>query len=69
MGEREKSPRNRGLTTLDYPFHDWTATVTHCGRICFKKRKVNLSQVFADFAGLQVDVAVGFRSQARTSEC
>jgi hypothetical protein len=30
-----------------YPFHDWTATVTHCGRICFKKRKVNLSQVFA----------------------
>ena len=37
----------RGLPTLDYPFHDWTATVTHCGRICFKKRKVNLSQVFA----------------------
>ena len=37
----------RGLSALDYPFHDWTATVTHCGRICFKKRKVNLSQVFA----------------------
>jgi putative transposase len=37
----------RGLPTLDYPFHDWTTTVTHCGRICFKKRKVNLSQVFA----------------------
>ena len=30
---------------LDYPFHDWTATVTYCRRICFKKRKVNLSQV------------------------
>ena len=29
------------------PRGDWTATVTHCGRICFKKRKVNLSQVFA----------------------
>jgi DNA-binding MarR family transcriptional regulator len=42
------SPRPyRGLPELDYPFHDWTATVTYCGRICFKKRKVNLSQVFA----------------------
>ena len=36
-----------GLPDLDYPFHDWTAIVTHCGRICFKKRTVNLSQVFA----------------------
>ena len=27
--------------------HDWTSVVTYCGRICFKKRKVNLSQVFA----------------------
>ena len=42
------SPRPyRGLPEIDYPFHDWTATVTYCGRICFKKRKVNLSQVFA----------------------
>ena len=42
------SPRPyRGLPELDYPFHDWTAMVTYCGRICFKKRKVNLSQVFA----------------------
>jgi hypothetical protein len=24
-----------------------TVTVTHCGRPCFKRRKVNLSQVFA----------------------
>jgi putative transposase len=37
----------RGLEDLDYPFHDWTATVTHCGRICYKRRKINLSQVFA----------------------
>ena len=29
------------------PIHDWTATVTNCGRICYKRRKVNLSQVFA----------------------
>jgi putative transposase len=26
---------------------DWTVVVTHCGRICFDRRKVNLSQVFA----------------------
>ena len=32
---------------LTYPFHDQTITVTHCGRICFKRQKVNLSQVFA----------------------
>jgi len=37
----------RGLEELTYPFHDATFTVTHCGRICFKGRKVNLSQVFA----------------------
>jgi putative transposase len=48
------SPRPyAGLPELDYPFHDWTSTVTLCGRICFKKRKVNLSQVFA---GQQVGV-------------
>jgi putative transposase len=43
----------RGLSELDYPLHDWAVTVTHCGRICFKRRKVNLSQVFA---GQQVGV-------------
>ena len=32
---------------LDYPFHDHTITVTHCGRICFGNRKINLSTVFA----------------------
>src|SRR5208283_5416223 len=32
---------------LDYPFHDRTITVTHCGRICLGKRKINLSTVFA----------------------
>lgn len=47
----------RGLPELDYPFHDWTATVTSCGRICFKRRKINLSQVFAgqDVGVRQVD--------------
>jgi putative transposase len=42
------SPRPyRGLTVLTYPMHDWTGTVTHCGRICYKRQKINLSQVFA----------------------
>jgi putative transposase len=45
--------RYQGLGELDYPLRDWAATVTHCGRICFKSRKVNLSQVFA---GQQVGV-------------
>jgi putative transposase len=43
-----RSPRvYRGLEALTYPFHDATFTVTQCGRICFKARKVNLSHVFA----------------------
>jgi len=37
----------RGLDQLEYPFHDRTVTVTHCGRICLGKRKINLSQAFA----------------------
>jgi putative transposase len=37
----------RGLEDLTYPFHDQTIAVTHCGRLCFKGRKVNLSHVFA----------------------
>jgi putative transposase len=42
------SPRPyAGLPELDYPFHDKAVTVTTCGRICFDRRKINLSQVFA----------------------
>ena len=42
------SPRPyQGLGELDYPIHDWTATVTCCGRICYRRRKINLSTVFA----------------------
>jgi putative transposase len=49
------SPRPyQGLGELEYPFHDWTAVVTTCGRICYEKRKVNLSTVFA---GQKVGVA------------
>ena len=42
------SPRvYRGLPEIDYPFHDKTVTVTTCGRICIRRKKVNLSTVFA----------------------
>jgi putative transposase len=37
----------RGVEDLDYPFHDWTAVITTCGRICYQRRKINVSQVFA----------------------
>jgi putative transposase len=43
-----RSPRPyHGLGDLDYPMHDWTAIVTRCGRICYKRRKINVSTVFA----------------------
>jgi putative transposase len=42
------SPRPyQGLPELDYPFHDKAIIVTTCGRICFNRQKINLSQVFA----------------------
>ena len=42
------SPRPyHGLGDLEYPFHDRTITVTQCGRICFDRKKINLSTVFA----------------------
>jgi len=43
------SPRPyRGLGELRYPFHERTITVTHCGRICPGKRKINLILRAAD---------------------
>lgn len=35
------------IEELEYPFHDWTAVITTCGRICYQRRKINVSQVFA----------------------
>jgi putative transposase len=44
----EPSPRPyTGLPNIDYPLHDRTIVVTRCGRICFGKKKINFSQVFA----------------------
>jgi putative transposase len=43
-----ESPRPyRGLSELAYPLHHRTVTVTHCGRVCFGRRKINLSTVSA----------------------
>ena len=37
----------RGIAELSYPFHDRTALVTCCGRICILKKKINLSTSLA----------------------
>ena len=37
----------RGLAEIDYPFHDKTVTVTTCGHICIRRKRINLSTVFA----------------------
>ena len=43
-----RSPKPyRGLEELDYPLHDKTLTVTQCGRVCFERKKIHLSTVFA----------------------
>jgi putative transposase len=34
-------------TEPEYPYHDRSIQVTSCGRICFGRRKINLSKVFA----------------------
>ena len=36
-----------GLPDLSYPFHDLTANVTYCGRVCLHRKKINISSVFA----------------------
>ena len=42
------SPRPyRGLPDVAYPFHDRTVLITHCGRICLGKRKINLCRALA----------------------
>lgn len=44
----KSSPRvYKGLPDVEYPMHDKTITVTTCGRICFKRFKINFSTVFA----------------------
>ena len=47
----------RGLSDLEYPFHDRTLTVTSGGRICMGSRKINLSVVFSGQNGAVREVA------------
>jgi putative transposase len=37
---------HQGLEELECPQHDWTAVITTCGRICYQRRKITVSQVF-----------------------
>jgi hypothetical protein len=37
----------KGLSDLEYPFHNRTTTLTNCGRIRIGRRKINLGTVFA----------------------
>lgn len=36
-----------GMAPLEYPFHDRTALVTVCGRVCLHQKKINISHVFS----------------------
>lgn len=37
----------QGIPEPDYPFHDQTVMVTNCGRLCFYRKKINLSTSLA----------------------
>jgi hypothetical protein len=42
------SPRPyKGVQEIKCPFHDRTVTVTMCGRICFKRKKININTALA----------------------
>ena len=44
------TPSNRpyqGIIEPEYPFHDKTVMITNCGRLCFKKAKINVSLALA----------------------
>jgi putative transposase len=34
------------LPAIDYPFHDKIIVVTNCGRICWRRKRINFSTVF-----------------------
>jgi hypothetical protein len=36
-----------GLPDVEYPFHDRDILVTHCGRICMARKKINISTALA----------------------
>ena len=42
-----------GIAPFNYSMCDRTVYVTHCGRICFQGKKINLSKVFA---GIEIGI-------------
>ena len=50
---------HRGIGELSYTFHDRTALVTCCGRICIYKKKINLSTSLAGQAVGVIEVDDG----------
>jgi putative transposase len=44
---RPSSRIYQGSADIDYPLHDRTIVVTHCGRIYLGKKKINFSTVYA----------------------
>ena len=36
----------KGLPEVEFPFHDKTITVTHCGRLCLKGKKNKPNKCF-----------------------
>ena len=42
-----RAPVSRAWRSSSIRTHDWTAVITTCGRICYQRRKINVSQVFA----------------------
>ncbi|MGD0480887.1 MAG: integrase core domain-containing protein [Terracidiphilus sp.] len=41
------SRQYQGLPELEYPLHDREVVITHCGRLCLHRKKINISKVFA----------------------
>jgi transposase InsO family protein len=37
----------RGIGELSYPLHDRDVVITHCGRLCLHRKKINISTVLA----------------------
>ena len=37
-----------GLPEVDYPFHDQSLLITHCGRICLRGMKIHLTTALAN---------------------
>jgi len=50
----------RGIGEPQYPFHDKTVVVTHCGRLCLYRKKINLSTCLAGQAVGIKEVDDGF---------